>query len=332
MKKLLLASAMTAAFAAAHAAPVTFKPTGFAAVSNISFFDWSAASVYADNGNQAFANYVNSNGACPNNSCNFTVYAQGSLSAFKDAGNATLASGLGTQYQVTYQLAFEETVTFAAALPNGTNIAQFGFVPGGTNVFDLYYNAPQIASDLNGTGFTAGTQILTANVAPSGFFTSGFTAQTNPASIVPIGGANQTTPAAWGAANTVVGAGATSDLDVLQNVTILDASFFPNQILQQFLFSNLSQNLPFTTVDPTLFYQLDGGPVLNVKNLVSGNGGLNGGSAVGPNGVIAFDPGIMFQTDPNSPVSAKYLPEPATLALMSLGLLGLGGARRRTKA
>ncbi len=338
MKKLLLVSALAAVFGTAHAGTVTFA-TPSETISNIAAFDWSPANVLAVNGNAAFVNFVNSGGACPANSCNFTVYAQGTLSAYKDPSNVTIASGIGSTYEITYQMAFEETVIGAAAFP-GSNIASFNFVSGGTNFFNLYYdnNVGTKADDLAGTGFGEGIHILTGNVAPSGAYTSSFNASTSSSSIVPIGGASSTTPVAWGTEKTVSGSGGTSSLDLLAIApTILDPSFFPSQTLTSWLLSSLGQTLAFTTVNPSLSFPIAG--YVGAGSVPAAIGAINGGTtgsapslACPTCTLVATAPDILFQTDPNSPVSANHIPEPATLGLLGLGLLGLGLARRRNKA
>lgn len=87
----------------------------------------------------------------------------------------------------------------------------------------------------------------------------------------------------------------------------------------------------FNTANPVLLQRIDTGLVDPTKCTggadgcvnVTGNANVTGGQGLNANGAFAHSTTINAQ---------KYVPEPATLALMGAGLLGLGFGSRRKKA
>ena len=200
-KKSLLIAALGLSLPVAAFGQTVNINTGFDTVNGIAQFDWGASNVIAIGGNQAFLNFL-TDPTCPTGSCNFDVYVQGRLNVFVNSANGSIASGLGTSYEITYVAAFQEKVK-AAALnfgSPGANLASFGFIPsvlgdGSPNFFKMFVDGAQNANDLAGTGFTDGSLVLQGTIAPSGGFTSSFLTTGN---IVDIGGATATTPCpAW---------------------------------------------------------------------------------------------------------------------------------------
>lgn len=307
-------------------------------VNGVATFDWSPSNVIAYKGNKAIADWINTGGACnTGTNCVFDVFAQGSLAAFQDENNQTLASGVGSAYQITYELGFAERVQ-SVSFAGPTSTAIFGFGPDGAfdapynttlsngspNFFRMYYQvgAPT-NSPLNGTGFSAGNLVFEGRVSPLDSFATSFTRTSN--NTVAIGGQSSLTPVAWTGQETVQGTGGTSALDLLVSPSFIDTSFFGGAIPESFLLDNISQALPFTTVNPSLTFPVGSvvaGVPIDSKTEI---GPINGGLALVNGVAVVAGDSIMFQTDPNSPV----VPVPATLALMAFGLIGAGIARRR---
>jgi hypothetical protein len=312
-------------------------------LNGVAKFDWAPTSVYAENGNLAFVDWANTGGVCTGTTsgCMFDVYAHGSLSAFLNSNDQAIASGVGTAYEVTFELGFSEKVILAVSA-GGQNFASFGFGPSGKttgitaadavmsdgvtpNFFRMYYDPVVNADPLAGTGYGPGTLMLSGSVLPAApSFQSSFLAGTSAA--VPLGGyATAAGALAWGATTSVTGAGASNTLDLLVPPTTVDKSFFAGNDVVEFLLASITQNLPFIGTDPSLTF-----PEGSIADAKTGVGAVNGGTSVGGGGELVADADdIIFMTDPNSPV--KAVPEPAGLALFSLGLLGLGAARRRAK-
>jgi hypothetical protein len=327
-------STLTVAMAAllpgmSYANPVNFNAGGLETVTGITAFDWAPSNVLAYGGNDAFVNYINSGGACPDNSCQFQTYVQGSLSAFLGAPG----TDLGVTYEITYQMSFRSEVAYGQVLPGDLGaMAIFDFVedPDAENYFNIYFDESINADDLAGTGFTDGTLVMSGTVnAPSGT-TSNF--QTGGGPTEAIGGDISTnggngTPAAWADYQTVTGSGSTGDLSVFDlqvSANSYDSNFFTNG-LEQMLLVNISQQLAFTSVDPALrFENSETGLDIDVQSEVGTYSGVNGGTYYldGSNVLMADGGSIIFQTDMNSPVVG--LPEPSIFALLGLGGL-LGG-------
>ncbi len=344
--KIAIAAAIASAFSvSAHAAPISVTtPNG--TVSGITSFDWAPSPVLAKGGNEAFARLANGENdgiAGVNNTTagfpltgnSFTVYSQGRLNLFQDgtgAATSRLWTGAGStanKFEVTFELAYTEIVGFATTFP--TNSATFDFSSVQTvNYFRIFVqdldDAGAVASNYaSGLGFADGVKVFEGAVAPAstqaGVFSNFSTGSTTQA-LGDDGDAGNGT-SSFADDMSVTGNGATPIIDLLSVApTTFDESFWNGELIE-FLISNINQNLPFESVDPSETFG-NGTIIPNIGAVNGGSVDTNGPFTQG--GIVAAGPDILFQTDPNGPVQ---VPEPGTLALAGLALGALSLARRR---
>lgn len=195
--------------------------------------------------------------------------------------------------------------------------ASFTFDPTNpTNFFHIYANTTGIGNNLSGAGFTNGTSIL------SGVITDVVSSQTiglasfNPnGSLKSCGALDQSPPDNYPGVGTLCTTGA-ADLTVL--VQNADANYFPDlepttHVVMSFVNSSLLT--PFKQVDPSAAFSSDGITSANTPHNIGAINGISG-------------PNFQFQADANGSLA---VPEPATLALLGMGLAGLGAYSRRRK-
>ena len=313
-KALLVVAGLASAFGAHASTNIIFDPTGTPGPAGdlvVGAFDQSPGNALAIGA---------SAGSVVGTSFNLTYQANlGSL--INPNGQAFFLNGTGGNY-FTFVAGFNEVIISNSINASGVGTLQFGFgasnsnIPSATNFFYMYATTTP-GTDLTGVGFVPlnSTPILTGHFVATNYV-SAFTANGLGATPTPLdgfGGINN-----YVGTSTIIGAGSTVATLVIDGFNV---NYFPSLVVgATSSLINTSQNLAFNQTDPAALMTLDG-----VGATTPGVG------SVGPiNGISGRN--TIFQADANQSFNVAAVPEPLPAALIGLGLVALGLARRRKAA